>query len=62
MNYFCQTVHFRYLAGFFVRPEYTYIEPCVFWVYQKAIVSQPSFTCSKLTIGTLEKDVKYSQS
>ena len=28
----------------------------------KKILNQPAFTCSKLTIETLEQDVKYVQS
>ena len=42
--------------------EYSYDKTCLFWVISEIFSTQLTFTCSKSTIETLEKAVKYVQS
>ena len=38
-----------------------YVNTWILWMRYKCLQSKPTFTCSKLTIETLEKGVKYVQ-
>ena len=49
--------YFYYLFFVFVEPNLARTLHCV-----PPLTTQPTFTCSKLTIETLEKGVEYGQS
>ena len=50
-----------YLSATFIN--FGYVQSSVFFIYfENVFATQPAFTCSKLTVETLEQGVKYVQS